>query len=78
MKPFVKTVLYYYLKEYLGVDIPHSGIRLIDEPLFDDEITNPYPEEKMEKATPFYPVKNKEFFRFIDGGIRNGQKAHFV
>ena len=66
--PFYKTVLYYYLCEFLGKDISPDNIRLADEPLFEDEACNPYPEEKMENAVPLYIAPQKEYFRITDGG----------
>lgn len=66
--PFTKSVLYYYLCEYLGKKLPSEGIRLSDEPLLDGEIGNPYPEDLMKNAIPFYVVPKKEYFRLTDGG----------
>lgn len=67
--PLIKSVLYYYVTERLGKDVPHESIRLVETPFFDDETTNPYPEEKMANATQFCLVNKKEFFRFSDGGF---------
>lgn len=66
--PFIKTVLYYYLCKFLNTDLPHAGIRLVDDPLLEGETENPYPEQKMQTAVPFYTVPQKEFFRLTDGG----------
>ncbi len=66
--PFMKTVLYVYLCKYLNTELSNEGIRRPDDPLLPDETGNPYPEELMEKAEPFYNVPNKDFFRITDGG----------
>lgn len=66
--PFMKTVLYYYLCEFLGCELPSDSIRLSDEPLLDGETANPYPEELMKNAKPFYVAPNKEYFRLTEGG----------
>ena len=69
--PFIKTVLYYYLCHRYQTELDPKGIRLVEEPFYDDETANPYPEEKMREAKPFYEVKRKPYFRLTDGGYVN-------
>ena len=71
--PFINTVLYYYLRG-TGIELSSDGIRTADEIVPDGETANPYPEEKMENATPLYVPKEKEFFRIFDGGYVTDEK----
>ncbi len=66
--PFMKTLLYYYISSRYGVELDPTGINLADSPVFDDETSNPYPEEKMRNAAPLYTLKKKDYFRLTDGG----------
>lgn len=66
--PFLKTVLYIYLCRYLNKELPATDIRTVDKPFLPGETENPYPEEKMKNAEPFYTVPDKEYFRITDGG----------
>ncbi len=66
--PFVKTVLYYYLCDRYQVELDPDGINLAGEPFFEDELGNPYPEEKMKAAKPFCKKELPDFFRLRDGG----------
>ncbi len=66
--PFMKTLLYYYISSCYNVELDPAGINLADSPLFDDEISNPYPEEKIRNASPLYTLKKKDYFRLADGG----------
>lgn len=72
--PFIKTVLYYYLCNHYNVQLDSTGINLFDDPMFDDELGNPYPEEKMQNAVPLYECPDKDFFRLCDGGYVNDTK----
>ncbi len=69
--PFVKSVLYYYLCKLLNTELPHTGIRLAGDELFEDEAGNPYPEEEMKCAKEFFKVPEKEYFRIENGGFVN-------
>ncbi len=75
MHPFIKTVLYYYLCDRYNTKIDDTGVNLSESPFFDDEIGNPYPEEKIKAAQPFYECPKKDFFRLIDGGYVNDEKG---
>lgn len=66
--PFIKSTLYEYLCAYTGKRLDDTGIRLADSPLFDDECSNPFPEEKIKDAEPFFIKKQNDFFRLRDGG----------
>ncbi len=66
--PFMKTVLYYYLCRYLHTDLAPGDIRTVETPFLPGETENPYPEEKMKAASPFYTPPDKPFFRIADGG----------
>lgn len=67
--PFVKTVLYYYLCETTGTELDPTGIRLVSEPFYDDELGNPYPEAKMAAAEPFSTPRKADIFRLSDAGL---------
>lgn len=73
--PFIKTVLYYYLCSVCGNELDSANIRLVDEPFYEDELGNPFPEEKMRAAVPFYVRKQREFFRLTDGGLVNDSES---
>ncbi len=73
--PFIKTVLYYYLCKSEGVELDPKGIQLAGDPFYDDELGNPFPEEKMAKAVPLGKDKDNEYFRLIDGGFVNDEKG---
>ena len=67
--PFSKTVLYYYLCKRHSVSLDPTGIRLADDPFFEDECDNPYPEEKMRDAEPLFREPKGEYFRLKDGRL---------
>ena len=73
--PFIKTVLYYYCCRRYGLDLDPAGINMADDPLFSDEITNPYPEESMKIAEPLYEKKIGRYFRLCDGPYVKDEKA---
>ena len=66
--PFIKTVLYLYLCRRYGKTLDPAGIRLPSDPFYPDEIGNPFPEEKMLTAAPFYVDRHRPFFRLRGGG----------
>ena len=72
--PFIKTVLYYYLCEVTGTVLDPKDIRLTDEPFYDDELGNPFPEEAMAHAVPLYDKRPEHYFRLTDGGYVNDSK----
>ena len=71
--PFIKTILYYYLTHRYHTELQCTDLRLAGEPLFDDEVGNPYPEKKMKTTSAFYKAPKKEFFRLSDGGYVNDE-----
>lgn len=66
--PFIKTVLYYYLCDRYQIELDPGGIILAEDAFFEDELGNPYPEEKMKAAKPFFKKNLPDFFRLRDGG----------
>ena len=66
--PFINTVLYYYLCEYLKTELPKGDIRLVGEPFLAGEIEPPYPEAEMASAEPSYIPPDKECLRLTDFG----------
>lgn len=75
--PFVKSVLYYYLCKYLKTELPKGDIRLSDDPFFEGETENPYPEREMEQAVPFYRLPQKDFLRLSDCGNVSGDPVSY-
>lgn len=73
--PFIKTLLYYYLCHRHQTELNPEGIRLAEAPFYEDETANPYPEERMRTAEPFYNLKRKPYFRLTDGGYVNDNIA---
>lgn len=73
--PYIKTVLYYYLCKHHGVELDPTGIRLAGEPFLPDEVSNPYPEEKMAVAEPLVKSKELNYFRLKDGGYVTNHEA---
>lgn len=74
----MKTVLYEYLCDVRGCKQDAAGIIPSDSPLFPDELGNPFPEERMASAKPFYLPQEKDFFRLRDGGYaRDREKVYF-
>ena len=67
--PYMMTALYEYLCLRHGVTPDPTGIRRVEEPFFEDELGNPYPEERMATARPLYEPPKREFFRLTDGGF---------
>lgn len=66
--PFIKTVLYYYLCDRYQLEMDSAGINLAEDAFFEDELGNPFPEEKMKSAEPFCNKKLPDIFRLRDGG----------
>ena len=52
--PFTKSVIYYYLTEKYGIDIPSDGIYLADSDLYLDEIGEPLHFKEIRKADGEY------------------------
>ncbi len=76
--PFLKTALYYYLCRRHRITLDPAGIRLIDVPVYDDEVGNPYPEDRMLTATALYRMPTRPFFRLCDGGhVRDERRTVF-
>ncbi len=73
--PFIKTLLYYYLNDRYEITLDFDGINLSDDNLFDDELINPYPEEKMKSTEPFFKKELPDFFRLRDGGYVSDRNA---
>ncbi len=73
--PYIKTVLYYYLCKSENIELDPEGVRLAGDPFYDDELGNPFPEEKMAKALPLGKENKSEFFRLRDGGFVKDDKA---
>ena len=71
LMPFMKTVLYYYICRFLNVSLPDRCIRTLKDPMLEGERENPFPEEKMDRAEPFYQIPQKEYFRIENGGYVN-------
>lgn len=72
--PFIKSVLYFYLSDLYGVPADAEDLRTDDTPLFPDECTNPYPEERMAAAVPLALPPTGPFFRLTDGGFVNDRQ----
>ncbi len=66
--PFIKTVLYYYESIRRREEIESAGFNLEDSEIEKEEIINPYPEEIIKKAEPFYVKEVKDCFKVKDGG----------
>ena len=64
--PFMKSVLYYYYCYVTGETLDPTGIYLADEPLYDDEIANPFPEDKMANAEPMYTDNGKPYLKYAE------------
>ena len=67
--PFIRSVLYYYCTEAYNEELDTTDTYLADSPFFDDELCNPYPEEKMKSARPLFVKKPGEFLRLCEGPI---------
>lgn len=67
--PLIKSFLYYYVSERYHVALDPDGFRLAEDPFFDDETGNPYPEAHMRDAAALYDKKPERFFRLRDGGF---------
>ena len=72
--PLLKTLLYYYLCAVTGTTLDPEGIELADDPVYPDEVGNPFPEEMMKNAEPIYQKKCGDFFHLRDGGYVTDHK----
>ena len=53
-QPWVKSILYYYLSKRYGVQLDPTDINLVDTPITDDEIGNPFPADIPADQKPFF------------------------
>ena len=73
--PYIKTVLYYYLCKSENIELDPEDIRLAGDPFYEDELGNPFPEEKMAQAIPLGKENKNDYFRLRDGGYVKDDKA---
>lgn len=66
--PYIKTLLYEYLRRVCPVPPDSAGLPMADSPFFPDELGNPFPEAEMAAAKPLCLAPQRDFFRLRDGG----------
>lgn len=75
--PLLRSVLYYYCREYYDGKIDATGIRLIGSPIPEEEREEPYPLSVDEGIAPMGRYKGKPAFQLRDGGRITSEGAYY-
>lgn len=68
---FVKTLVYYYVHEAEGVWLPSEGVRTLETPITEEEVTDPYLHVPPMESEPLLPKRElaPDSFRLAEDGI---------